>query len=607
MSPWLANASFYARQVLAIAVLWLALWGYGAAALRRLAMASLAERTALRWGVGAVVASALVFVLGLTGGLARPWLFGVVALGVILAVAHAPRQIAFRGFPGRLAVAALLVAPIALQVFYPPVDWDATSYHLAVAKLDLASHHVMVTRYLRYPVFPQFQEMLFTMALGTFGDVAAHGTTFLAWVGTALALLAAGTRLGAKTAGVMAAALWIGSPTALAFGTVGYVDVPLTFFVTLAGLCWIVYAREPRRRWAALAGLFAGAAGATKYSGLFFIAAFAVAMGLASPPGRRLRSVALFAGLAALICLPWYARNFIVSGDPLFPFLGQVFPNRFWNAGDLAAQMSDLQRQASHSWRDFLLLWGRLAFNQGIFVGPEDVFSPALWIPLPILLWARWKSVPERALLLIALAFVCLWFFGSPSGRYLLPAIPFLCLGMGGTLASLIGGFTTRFRVALPVTLVALVLALPGAQYAWARTRARGFPPVTQADRDAFITRTYATYPLYLWLADHIDGNRRIYAWRDSPLAYYSPGTFLGDWFGPARYAAVESALPDPGRLHEVLRSLGADYFVVPDANGPVDLGLAEGDPFAVIVLVHSGPGGRIFRIEDPAALPPKL
>ena len=570
-------------------------------------MASLAERTALRWGAGAVVVSSLVLVLGLAGGLARPWLFGVVALGVILAAAHAPRRVSFRGSPAILAVAALVVAPIALQVFYPPVDWDATSYHLAVAKLDLASHQVMVTPYLRYPVFPQFQEMLFTLALGTFGDVAAHGMTFLAWVGTALALWAAGTRLEMKTAGVLAAALWIGSPTALAFGTVGYVDVPLTFFVTLAGLCWIVYAREPRGRWAALAGLFAGAAAATKYSGLIFVAAFAGALSFASPSGRRLRALAWFAGLAALVCLPWYARNTIVSGDPLFPFLGRVFPNRFWNATDLAAQMSDLQRQASHSGRDFLLLWGRLAFNQGIFVGPEDVFSPALWIPLPILLWARWKSLPERVLLLIALAFVCLWFFGSPSGRYLLPAIPILCLGMGGTLAALIASLRMRFRVALPVTLVAALLALPGPQYAWARTRARGLPPVTRADRDAFITRTYATYPLYLWLADHIDGNRRIYAWRDSPLAYYAPGTFLGDWFGPARYSAVESALPDPGKLHRVLRNLRADYFVVPAANGPVDLGLDEDNFFAPIVLVPSGPGGRIYRIEDPAAVPHKL
>lgn len=591
---------------MAIAVLWLALWGYGAAVLRRFALASFAERTALRCGAGAVLVSSLVFVMGLGGGLTRPWLFGVLALGVILSVAHAPRRFSFHGSAVAIVAALLLVAPIALQVFYPPVDSDATSYHLAAAKLYLGSHHLVVTPYLRYPVFPQFQEMLFTLALGTFGDVAAHGMTFLAWFGTTLALLAAGTRLELRTAGVLAAALWIGSPTALAYGTLGYVDVPLTFFVTLAGLCWIAYAREPRGRWVALAALFAGAAAVTKYSGLFFVGAFAAAFFFVSPAGRRLRHIALFAGLAALICVPWYARNTILSGDPLFPFLGHVFPNRFWNAADLAAQMSDLQRQAGHSWRDFLLLWGRLAFNQGLFVGPEDVFSPALWIPLPLLLWARWKSVPERVLLLIALAFVGVWFLGSPSGRYLLPVVPLLCLGTGATLASFLEWLRMRLRVALPATLVAVVLALPGTHYAWARTRARGLPPVTQAERQGFIARTYPTYPLYVWLAGHLDGERRIYGWRDSPLAYYSPGTFVGDWFGPARYSAVESALPDPEKLHDVLWHLGVDYLVVPDANGPVDLGLDERDPFAVIVLVHAGPGGRIFRIKDRAAVPSK-
>src|SRR5262249_49351729 len=146
-------------------------------------------------------------------------------------------------------------------------------------------------------------------------------------------------------------------------------------------------------------------------------------------------------------------------------------------------------------------------------------------------------SFPERVLLLVALAYLCVWFFYSPSGRYLLPVLPLLCLGMGATLMAL----TTRLRV--PALVLAALLALPGAQYAIARTQARGLPPVTPDARQAFIAKRYPTYPLYRWLS-RANARGRIYAWRDSPLAYYSPGTFLGDWFGPARYSRIETALP---------------------------------------------------------------
>src|SRR5262249_5993431 len=297
--------------------------------------------------------------------------------------------------------------PIVLQVFYPPVDWDATSYHLASSRLYLEAHRLVVATYLRYPVFPQFQEMLFTLGLGIAGDVTAQGMTFVMWIGTALSLLALGRRVGQPAGGVVALGLWAGSPTAFVFGSIGYVDVPLTFMVTLACLCWVIYASGKSVRWAALAGLFAGAAAATKYSGLFFVAASGFLIAMVAPRGGRARPLALYAALAGFVCLPWYARNYILSGDPLFPFLGGVFPNRFWSATDLAVQMDNLHQTGARTLLDFARVWDRLAFNQGMFVGPEDTFSPALWIPLPILLIVRWKSFPERVLLLVALAYLC--------------------------------------------------------------------------------------------------------------------------------------------------------------------------------------------------------
>jgi len=594
---FLSSVFFYARHLAAMAVLALALWGWGAVALRSFVFASRAESGALRLGAGAAVVATLVFALGLFGLLLRPWLVGLVVCGVILGVVAARP----RGLPwARLLLASCLVSPIMLQAFYPPVDWDATSYHLASAKLYLEAHRLVVATYLRYPVFPQLQEMLQALALGIFDDLAAHGITLAMWAGTGLALLALGRRVGSQGAGIVALGLWIGSPTALALGTISYVDLPLTFYVTLACLSWVIYEREKGARWAGLAGFFAGAAAATKYSGLFFVAALGLAVLASSPRGARARPLALFAGFAALIAAPWYARNWILSGDPLFPFLGRVLPNRFWNAADLSWQLTDLARLGGRSLADFALLWGRLAFNQGLFVGPEDVFSPAFWIPLPVLLIARWKSPLERALLVLALAFTCVWFFGAQSGRYLLPALPLLCLGMGTTLKS-VASAVLRQRV--PAFVVAALLAVPGVWYALARTQARGVPPTTAVARAAFIARAYPSYPLYAWLAGAPGKDKRIHGWRDSPLAYYCPGTYVGDWFGRARYSRLDVALPSASALRDSLDALGVAFLVVPWALGPIDLPV---DSLAGhgIVLVHADSGGRVFGIEGPRQAP---
>jgi hypothetical protein len=541
----------------------------------------------MRLGVGAVIVSALVFALGMLGVLARPSLLAIAVIGIGLGVAARPRMP--RASVAAILVCAVLAIPIFLQVFYPPVDWDATSYHFATSRLYLEMHRLVAATYLRYPVFPQLQEMLFTLGLGIYDDVAAQGMTLMTWVGTGLALVALGRRLGMPAVGVIALGIWAGSPTAYSFGTIGYVDVPLTFFVTLAWLCWLIYSHEKTVRWAALAGVFAGAAAATKYAGLFFVLGVALAIVLVAPRGARARPLAIFAVFAALVCVPWYARNAILSGDPLFPFLGRFLPNRYWNATDLAVQIANLHQQGGRTLVDFARVWDRLAANQGIFVGPEDTFSPALWIPLPLLLLARWKSFPERVLLLVALAFLCVWFFTSPSGRYLLPIIPLLCLGMAATLTMLL----KRFRV--PALVLAVLLALPGTRYAIARTEVRGLPPVTAPARDAFISRTYPSYPLYSWLRQE-GATGRIYAWRDSQMAYYSPGVFLGDWFGPARYSKIENALPSGKALRGTLEALDADMFVVPHALGPV--ALDEDSLGAVgIVLVHADEGGRVFQV----------
>jgi hypothetical protein len=126
-------------------------------------------------------------------------------------------------------------------------------------------------------------------------------------------------------------------------------------------------------------------------------------------------------------------------------------------------------------------------------------------------------------------------------------------------------------------------------------------PPVRAADRALFLEAYYPSYPAYAWL-NRTQGSRyRVYGWRDSFMAYFADGEFLGDWFGPARYLRIESVQPDGGAVCDTLQSMGVGYLVVPSALGPARL--PTDSTFQTRArMVFVAPGARVFALDRSAA-----
>jgi 4-amino-4-deoxy-L-arabinose transferase-like glycosyltransferase len=569
------------------------------------------ESAVLRCALGLGGLAYAVFLLGLAGWITRPALIAVLVLAALAGVWVPGGGVAGRGAADRwrrpappavvaaalaAALAIAYLAPLWLAPLYPPTGWAATSYHLAVAKAYALDGRLELLPYLRYPAAPQLQEMLFTLCLSVFDDITAQLVQFLAVLLTAGLLVAWGRREGAPRAGLWAACLWLGSPSVLVFGTTAYVDVGLALYATVAAFAWARWLAGRERAWLAVAGAGAGLAAATKYAGLYFVAALALAAFLHAEQGRRGAALAAFLLPAALCALPWYARNVLLTGNPVHPFLGGVFGHSLWSAADLRLQLDDLAAHGNgRSLGSFLALWGDLALHQRKFVGPEGMFSLAVVIPLPVLLALAWRRPAERTLAVVALAYVCGWFGYAQSGRYLLPVLPTICLLVGVEIERLIAwvgrgwaaGRAGRAagrpgRGALPATAslaataaLAALLVLPS-RVDMARQRARWGPlPTTREARERFLAARYPTYPAYA-LLNRIYGRRyAVYAYYDGYLAYFADGRFLGDVFGPARYTRVGARLAGGQGLYDELRALGATHFLV---RGGRDLPALPGD-----------------------------
>jgi 4-amino-4-deoxy-L-arabinose transferase-like glycosyltransferase len=557
----------------------------------RPAPAGALETAAVATALGLVVLAEAGWLLG-AAGLLRPLPVALVLLGIHGAGIAAWRRLgdALRGLarwlgdPGKRRRRLLLLAagmagllPVALLNVYPPVAFDETLYHLPLARAFAASGSLPLVAFLRLPVFPQLQETLFAIVLLFAGDVATHVVSLVAVLLTLPLLVAWGLRLS-PGAGWIAAAAYAGTPLVVYLAGTAYVEPGLVLFVTAALYAvdrWRqgVGGRDVEREtggegdgWLTLAALFAGAAAASKYLGLFFLGIVALAALAAKPdarPASRWRRLARVIMVAAVVMAPWYGRIVAVTGNPVFPFLPAVFGSSQWDPTGYEPEV------LRHRLRELPMTLVRLPWD-AVFarrrLGGLPPFSPVFLLALPALLAGALTDRRVRALLLVAAAFALPIAALLPDARYLSAGLPLVCLAVGESLAAPLAAWARRRRderwLTSTAAMVALAICLPGWLYAGYRLYRQGPVPVTAEGRDAWLQRSLPAYPAIRHLNRACGSTYTLYAIHAENLAYFASGRFLGDWSGPGAYAKVLPSNGDARLLYQRLRSLGVDHLL---------------------------------------------
>ncbi len=484
-----------------------------------------AAATALGYGI----LGQLLFALAALGMLTRAnaaILFGTAA---VVSLPSLRRPVAFSHLQLFVAVGSI---PGLIIAIYPPVGYDATMYHLVYARLFAESGRLVYADALRFPVFPQLAEMHFTAALLLIGERAAQLTQWIALPVTALSA----ARLvreagGGERAELLAAALWLGTPYAVYLSGSGYIDVSLAMMVT-AGFA----AARP-----GLSGAFAGLAAATKYHGLFFIAALA-----------RRRGVLVFLAAAALFAAPWYIHIARATGNPLFPYLRGIFGDHEYRTNIdqsmLDAIADPRSAVAALPLETPVQTVVRRALLEPIRRGVSP-HSPLLVLLLPFAAAGAAIAPALRRPLLAAAVYALI--VAPLDWRFLIVIVPLLAAAIALPLERLLSP-----RLARAAT---LLLLLPG--FAWGSLLILvkyGPMPVTPAERDTFVAGRIGVYRAVRSL-----GPTTVYVLGAPQMAYYCPGRCLGDERGPYRFQRVEPLLSDPPRLAHLLRGFGATHLVV--------------------------------------------
>jgi len=444
------------QSLLSLAVITLAAFGLGRPVLRGLNLADDDRLTAGVWSVavGLVLGGTLLAILGLLGLLYRP-LIGVLSIagcfwGIVLIVLQCLERSA-AGQPDRIlqpppapwspparwifrTVLALALAACTgslIGALAPPTAGDALCYHLELPKAFLADHAVRFLPDSDNSTFPLLAEIWYAWGLALDGPVTAGLIHWELGVLLGLATVILATPIVSRRWAWLAGAVVVLTPGVSNQMTAPLNDLALALMTTLAlAAWWQAVMSQESRRWFVLAGIAAGGALSAKYLALVFAVAVAIPtcwMILRGRPRRRLvvEGVAIVSIVAVSFAGLWYVRATWHRGNPVYPFLSEVFASS--DSTDRSVHQT-LPKSKSPLGRGPTALatapW-QVTMHPERFGGRGHQLGALFLVALPGLAFAR-RLRGLGMLLAVSLVYSIIWYLLRQNVRFLLPIVPML-------------------------------------------------------------------------------------------------------------------------------------------------------------------------------------
>lgn len=395
---------------------------------------------------GMVVCAAWIFACGLAEFLLPGPILAFVAAGAAACWrdkrfhgAREWRTVAgfFRAQPAskRWAFAALtalaVLSFVAAQA--PETGNDSMAYHLHFPKLHALAGRLVHDAFHPRSLWPAMPGMLFTAGLALQGVALAK---LFAWMALPLALLAVAgfaSRAAGRAEPLWATAFLALVPALWQQSLFAYTDntILLFSFVSFAALMlW------EESGYAARSGVVAGLALAglmsIKYSTLITVVFFGVVFGVplvrrkATAFRAKASALAIVAGTTALFSGFWYWRSWLITGNPVFPFMAGVFGNGFPQGMVGWALLPK-------TWTNLALLPWNLAMRVDTFGG--EPLGALFLAALPFLVFFPRHDRRARVAGGFVLFYALIWFWSVQHVRFLLPALSFAAFVLGACVA----------------------------------------------------------------------------------------------------------------------------------------------------------------------------
>jgi hypothetical protein len=418
---------------------------------------------------------------------------------------------------GVLAVLATCLFFACLLVLTPAIGKDALIYHLAVPKLFQKHHGFYFIEGNIFANYPLSSEMLYAMALALRGDVLAKGIHFVIGLCILLGMWQFARQHVSESRFVpLALLIFCSIPSVFVTSHMAYNDLTVTLYAFLSVYAFLNWFSRKENAWLILCGVFSGLAMSTKYTGIFlpFLGCLGT-LWASRHHGRAtqqaLRSLLVYLACALVVGSPFYVKNWIMTGNPFYPFLYGIFGGRGWDSDQ--AQLYELFVQSLGMGRgllDYLLLPWNVSVNARMASPQFDgILGPVFILTLPFALGMRKISFGAKISMAYGLFTFMFWASSAQQIRYLIPVFPFLAI-----MTVYILSYYRRKKVVFSLLMVFVTGSLGFNGYHIARDFLRIGPAgviTGHEETDAFLKRMVPSYKMFQYVNTNLPEESKLF------------------------------------------------------------------------------------------------
>ena len=489
-----------------------------------------------------------------------------------------------------LAALFLLICALVILALVPPISKDALIHHLAVPKLYLRHGGFYEIPGMPFSYYPMNLDLLYMLPLYFGNDIVPKLIHFI------FALLTAGLLFGYLRRrlndlyALFGVVFFLSIPIIVKLSITVYVDLGLIFFSTAALLLLLKWLESRfQLRFLILSAVSCGLAMGTKYNGLitFFLVTLFVPFlysrfGEKKSHGltRTVGFTCVFVFTALLIFSPWMLRDYMWTGNPIYPLYDHWFNFHGHTARKSIGLFAYRALIYHEKWWEILLLPFRMFFqgqdgNPRLFDGK---LNPFLLI-LPLFAFYRLKDDSQKIkteksvfLVFAGLYFAFAFFSSGLRIRYISPIIPPLVIlavfGMRRLFDSFAEARSLPLKYGSKLSAVFLVLFALGLNAVYIHEQFAYVKPLSyisgNVTRDEYIEKYRGEYPAMKFINDHLPSKARILFLFIGNRGYYCSRPYVFDMENnKSKLATVFRASHDLQDFKSRLKKEGITYLLI--------------------------------------------